>query len=79
MSRPISICYYDVTGLWLIERFDDIQNQCRDAPHDVFVKQYGPKQLDVEEIELDVPWDKAELLAQNIEMDQWTMCAKLKL
>jgi len=78
-NTPLSPICHDATGPWLIERFDNIQNQCRDAPYDVIVKQYDPKQLDVKEIELDVPWEKAELLAQNVEMDQWTMCAKLQL
>ena len=30
-------------------------------------------------IGLNVPWEKAELLATKVEMDQWTMCAKLEL
>lgn len=78
-NTPLNPICNDFTGPWLIERYKNIEEQCRDAPYDPTKKDYPLHPRSALEKEIDNPANKVGLVGKEIEMNQWIMCPKLRV
>ena len=75
-NTPLNQICDDFTGPWLIERYNSIKQQCRDAPYDPIKTYYEFPKLPAKDYQLDVANNKMEILGREVEMDQWILCPK---
>jgi hypothetical protein len=77
-TPPNPICE-DLTGPWLIERYNQVKQQCRDAHYDPIKTYYEVPKLPAKDNQLDVANEKMELLGKEVELDQWILCPKYRV
>jgi hypothetical protein len=75
-NTPLNPICQDITGPWLIERYNNVEQQCRDASYDPIKTKYEVPELPAKDNQIDVAYEKMELLGRKVEMDQWTLCPK---
>ena len=76
LNSPSGPICEDVTGPWLIERYNFIQEQCRDAEYAIEKVPYEASQLEAEEEVMSTEVEEIVLIGVDVELDQWTMCPK---
>jgi len=78
-NTPLNPICDDFTGPWLIERYKNINERCRDAPYDPTKRDYPLHPRPALEKEIDAPGNKVGLVGKVVEMNQWIMCPKLRV
>ena len=77
-NTPINhIC--DDHGPWLIERYNNITQQCRDAPYETAREKYKVSSFPTRDDFKFIGYEKVELVSKRVMLEQWIWCPKLKV
>ena len=77
-NTPINhIC--DDHGPWLIERYNNVTERCRDAPWLTLREKYKVLKGSAVDNEKDISYEMMDLISKRVMLEQWIWCPKLKL